>query len=83
MPTNEREIEFSANLEQLTLEEVVERIKRRPPNPAIISLGSQDFDEAFLSAGVDQEMPAEEWDRWWSRWEAELKALGRRELSPR
>ena len=82
MPTNERNIEFSPNLEQLTLEEVVERIKKRAPNPANISLGSQNFDEAFLHAGVEQGMTTEEWDRWWADWEAELKHLGRRKRSP-
>jgi hypothetical protein len=81
MPTSERNIEFSPNLEQLTLEEVVDRIKKRAPNPTNISLGSQNFDEAFLHAGVDQGMTPEEWDRWWSRWEAELKDLGRKKGS--
>jgi hypothetical protein len=82
MPTNKRQIEFSPNLEQLTPEEVVERIKKRAPNPANISQGSQNFDEAFLHAGVDQGMTPDEWNSWWARWEAELKDLGRKERSP-
>lgn len=79
MPTNEPKIEFSCDLESLPLEKVVEGIKKRAPNPANVSLGTQQFDEAFLQAGVDQDMTAEDWDRWWARLEAELKDLGHKE----
>ncbi len=75
MPTNEPKIEYSADLEQLPLEEIVARIKRRMANPANIQPGSQRFDEAFLAGGVDQGMTAQEWDRWWAHLETELDAL--------
>ena len=81
MHNNERTTEFSPDLEQLSVEEVVNRMKHRPRNSGNISVGSQDFDEAFVEAGVDQGMSAEEWNRWWARLEAELKDLGRKERS--
>ncbi len=74
MTTSERILEFSPDLEQLSVEEVVERIKKRPANPANISPGSQDFDDSFLEAGVDQGMTAEEWNRWWACLEGQPEA---------
>jgi hypothetical protein len=79
MPTNQRRVEYSPDLEQLSFEEVVERIKKRAPNPANIYAGSQNFDDAFLHGGVEQGMTPDEWDRWWARFEAEQKDRARKE----
>jgi len=81
MSTANRNLEYSADLEHLTLEEVVERIKRRGPNAANIVAGSQNFDEKFLNGGVDQGMTSREWDEWWARFEGELDQLDREKFA--
>ena len=54
-----------------SLEQLVEQIKSRGPGDGLLRRGSQQFETAFAQVGVDHE-PAE-WDRLWSRVEAEMK----------
>lgn len=64
-----------------SLEEVVARIKAAPPNPAAIVPATKTIEEvvAYWEANPPDEsdISPDEWDRMWTAFEQELKAIDR------
>jgi plasmid stability protein len=57
-----------------TLEEVVDKIKRLPPNPANIRPAKGSFADALRNSPHDPKFDLDEWEQNWALFEAELKA---------
>lgn len=63
--------------DELTLEEVVAKIKATPPNPAMIQYPTESLLEYLLESTpeLDPDFDIEGWDREWAKVETELEAL--------
>ena len=62
---------------ELTLEELVAKIKATPPNPAMIQYPTESLLEYLLESTPepDPNFDIEEWEHEWAKVEAELEAL--------
>lgn len=60
-----------------TPEQVIERIKRLPPDPSNIRLATVSLKELLENSPVDPDFDVAEWQRQWNLIEQEMKAVSR------
>jgi len=60
-----------------TPEQVVERIKRLPPDPSNIRPATVSLKELLENSPIDPEFDVAEWQRQWDQIEQEMKAISR------
>ena len=60
-----------------TPEEIVEFIRKSPPNPTQIRSATANLGDLLMAAPTDPTFDLESWQRQWSEMEAELNSLAR------